>query len=187
MNEVILTVTGNVVSDPIYRTTSNGDAFVTFRLAVNERKRTPDGAWVPGESQYFSVTAFRLLASNVAVSIQRGQLLTVTGRLRITRYQDKENVQRTSVQIDAHDIAASMKFAQVTATSCTKVQLPSNDRLGDESITAAVHHVEQTVGTPTVRAGGAEGPRSQDPASSAVEAGSSPATSDGSTGDLVAA
>lgn len=142
MNEVILTVHGNVVSDPIYRTTSNGDAFVTFRLAVNERKRTPDGSWVPGESQYFSVTAFRLLASNVNASITRGQLVSVTGRLRLHRYTDKDGNARTSVQIEAHDIAASMKFARVSSTPSTAVELPHNDRLGDERVSEAVEEAE---------------------------------------------
>lgn len=144
MNEVIVTISGNVVTDPIYRVTSNGDAFVTFRVAVNERKRSADGTWIPGESQYFSVTAFRLLASNAAQSLKRGQLVSVTGRLRITRYEDKEKNQRTSVQIEAHDIAASMKFHRVTATPSTKVDLPVNDKLGDEEVAEATREVEES-------------------------------------------
>ena len=141
MNEVILTVTGNVVTDPVYRTTKTGEAFVSFRVAVNERRRTPDGGWVDGEATYFSVTAFRVLASNVYRSVSRGQLVTVTGRLRISRYEHEGQI-RTSVQIDAHDIAASMKFGVTTFERCTTVMSPANDRMNDDNIDRTVRELE---------------------------------------------
>ena len=186
MNEVMLTVCGNVVSEPTLRTTSTGDVFVTFRVAVNERKRSKDGSWVPGESQYFSVSAFRVLASNAYASIERGQLVTVTGRLRISQYEDKDGQQRTSVQIDAHDVAASMKFARVTATSSTRVSVPSADRLADQNVSLAMREAEGGDATEAVPGSTEHSEGRLDPDATGGEFG--PAGAEGSTqGDLVAA
>ena len=49
MNDVLLTVTGNVVSDPQERTFENGNVLCTFRIAVNPRKFDRTSArWVDG-------------------------------------------------------------------------------------------------------------------------------------------
>ena len=38
MNEVAIDISGTVVTDPVLRQTKTGDAFLTFRMAVNERR-----------------------------------------------------------------------------------------------------------------------------------------------------
>lgn len=141
MNEVPINITGTVVSDPMLRRTKSGDAFLSFRFAVNPKKRLADGSWVDGESLYFGVTAFRALAINAAASLEKGQRVMVAGRLRISQWETQDGL-RTSVEIDAHDLGLSVKFGHTSFTRRPYPQLPSEDRLADENVSAAVRELQ---------------------------------------------
>lgn len=141
MNEVPINITGTVVSEPVLRRTKSGDAFLSFRFAVNPKKRLADGSWVDGESLYFGVTAFRALAINAAASLEKGQRVMVAGRLRISQWEAQDGL-RTSVEIDAHDLGPSVKFGHTSFTRRPHPQLPSEDRLADENVSAAIRELE---------------------------------------------
>lgn len=144
MNEVKVDISGTVVSDPVLRTTRSGDPFLSFRVAVNPRRWNAEtGSWSDGDAQFFSVTAFRALAGNAYHSLAKGQQVMVTGRLRMTQYEARDGGTRTSVQIDAHDIGPSLKFGQTTFTKCLHPTVPSQDRLADASVDAAIREVEE--------------------------------------------
>lgn len=144
MNEVAIDISGTVVTDPVLRRTKGGDAFLTFRMAVNERRwNSQENAWSDGESQYFSVTAFRTLAGNAYHSIAKGQHVMVSGRLRLSQYVAQDGSKRTSVQIDAHDIGASHKFGQTAFTKCSAPIIPSLDRLADDVVTEVTRDLEE--------------------------------------------
>ncbi|KGA08275.1 MAG: hypothetical protein GM45_5700 [actinobacterium acAMD-5] len=109
MNDVLLTVTGNVVSDPQERTFENGNVLCTFRIAVNPRKFDRTSArWVDGESMFMSVITWRGLAENVAKSFSKGDPIIVSGKLKVRRWDSGER-QGTSVEIEAvslgHDLS----------------------------------------------------------------------------------
>lgn len=147
MNEVKLDISGTVVSDPVLRTTRAGEPFLSFRVAVNPRRwNAEDGTWSDGDAQFFSVTAFRTLAGNAYHSLSKGQQVMVSGRLRMTRYEARDGAVRTSVQVDAHDIGASLKFGQTAFTKCLHPTVPSNDRLADAAVSAVVRELEDGQG-----------------------------------------
>jgi len=79
-----ITVTG-VIGTPITHTVTNeGLAITSFRLASQHRKYDRNaGSWVDGETNWFTVSAFRTLALNAAASLDKGQRIVVTGRLRV--------------------------------------------------------------------------------------------------------
>lgn len=143
MNEISINISGNVISDPIIRRTRGGDAFVSFRVAVNEKKRTAEGTWADGDTHYFGVTAFRTLAANAYHSLAKGQYVMVSGRLRIVQYEGKDGTMRTSAQIDAYDIGASVKFGQTTFEKVLHPQVPSVDRLADEVVTEVNRRLDE--------------------------------------------
>lgn len=128
MHETLITVTGNLVADPEMRTTSNGDQFVTFRLACTERRRDANGAWGDGHTNYVRVTAFRSLAANVAGTCRQGMRVVVQGRLRVTQWRSEER-RGTSVEIDAHAVGVELTFAHAVVTRGVWCAVP--DRLAD--------------------------------------------------------
>lgn len=109
MNETMVTVVGNVASDPTMRVTSGGARVTTFRLASTERRydRGVDG-WRDGDTTFWSVSCWRRAAENVADSVVKGQPVVVHGRLRERGYE-VEGQRRTSLEIDAttvgHDLS----------------------------------------------------------------------------------
>ena len=80
MNEI--TITGNLVNDPILRTVST-QVVAKFRIAHNHRYRDQQsGERTDGGTTYIDVSCWRSLAENVGLSLGKGSAVIVTGRLR---------------------------------------------------------------------------------------------------------
>jgi single-strand DNA-binding protein len=94
----IITLTGIVGTEPRAVTTHEGLAITSFRLASTQRRfdRGQD-KWVDGETNWYTITTFRQLATNAAVSVKKGERILVTGRLRIREW---ENAGKTGMNID---------------------------------------------------------------------------------------
>jgi single-strand DNA-binding protein len=104
-----LSTRGFVATAPNHIRTNEGLPITTFRLATTRRKFNREtSSWENGETNWFTVTAFRQLAMNVATSVSKGDPVVVSGRLSV---RDWENGERsgTVVEIDAeavgHDLA----------------------------------------------------------------------------------
>lgn len=83
MYETLVTVTGNLVNDVTFRTTSRGEAMATFRMASTAmRYDRESGRWVDGETCYLNVTAWRRAAENARDSLAKGHPVVVHGRIR---------------------------------------------------------------------------------------------------------
>ena len=93
-----LTITGLVATPPRHIVTSEGLPITSFRLASTQRRfdRGQD-KWIDGETNWYTITAFRQLAIHAAGSIEKGQRVVLSGRLRI---RDWENGERTGTTID---------------------------------------------------------------------------------------
>lgn len=104
-----ITLTGFVASDPRAVTTPEGLAITSFRLASNQRRfdKSQD-KWVEGETNWYTVSTFRQLAANTAVSINKGERVVVSGRLKVRNWTAGET-KGTSVEIEAdalgHDLS----------------------------------------------------------------------------------
>lgn len=83
MNEVTLTVVGNVASEVEVRMTASGDAVASFQLATTTRRfDRATGTWADGDTNFFSVSCWKWLGRNVAQSLTKGMPVVVHGRLR---------------------------------------------------------------------------------------------------------
>lgn len=103
-----LTLTGLVATTPRHLTTSEGLAITSFRLASSQRRfDRANQKWIDADTNWYTISAFRGLASNAALSIQKGDRVIVSGRLRI---RDWENTDRsgTTVEIEAENIGHDM-------------------------------------------------------------------------------
>lgn len=108
MNDII-TVCGIVATEPRHLVTETGIAITSLRLASPSRRwDRASAAWVNGATNWYTVTAFRSLASNVFKSLKKGDRIVVSGRVRI-RTWERDGRGGTSVEIDAdgigHDLA----------------------------------------------------------------------------------
>lgn len=104
MKETVITVVGNVATDPKLRVTSNGTRVVSFRLASTERRfdKALNG-WRDGDTIFYTVTCWRNAGDNVLDSVTTGQPVVVHGRLRTGSYE-KEGQSRTVLEIEAYTL-----------------------------------------------------------------------------------
>lgn len=108
-NQVV--IVGNLTRDPELRYTPNGAALVKFGVAVSRRVRDDSGQWKDADTSFFDVTAWRSLAENVAESITQGTRVVVVGRLRTNSWETAEGEKRSKVEIEAEEVAPSLKWA----------------------------------------------------------------------------
>ena len=109
MNETTVTVTGNVTNEPQLRATASGVRVVNFRVASNERVFDRGlGDWRDLPPNYFSVSMWRTAAENIAASLQKGQPVIVTGKLRQGSYEDKDGVRHATAEIHASAVGHNL-------------------------------------------------------------------------------
>lgn len=117
--EVTLTIAGNATSDAELRFTPSGDAVATFTVAATPRTFR-DGEWRDGDPLFLRCSVWRQQAENVAESVMKGTRLVVTGRLKQRSYETREGEKRTVVELDADEVAVSLKFAQAQVQRATR-------------------------------------------------------------------
>lgn len=136
MNDLTMTVTGWVATDPRHVVGPTGTRLTSFRLASTSRYFDRDkGVWTDGNTEWFTVRTFRNAAITVMNSIEKGQPVVVQGRLR-THQWDADAGTRTDLIIDAvsigHDLTKGIaSFTRATADASLVGDTPSDDAARD--------------------------------------------------------
>jgi len=126
-----ITITGNLTRDPELRFTPSGQATTSFGIAVNRRwLNRDDNTWEESTS-FFDVVAWRELAENATESLARGTRVTVTGRLEQRSWETPEGQKRSKVEINAEDIATSLRWATAKVTKNER-QAPEAASVNDD-------------------------------------------------------
>jgi single-strand DNA-binding protein len=113
MNETMVTVVGNVISDVHKRDTQAGVPLATFRMVSNERRFDKvTGQWIDGDRLYLSVTCWRRLALGVLTSLEKGDPVVVRGRL-FTRNYEIEGHRRTVTELEAYQLGPDLSRCHV--------------------------------------------------------------------------
>jgi single-strand DNA-binding protein len=112
----IITLTGLVATTPRHLVTSEGLPITSFRLASTQRRfdRSQE-RWIDGETNWYTVTAFRQLAINVAGSIQKGDRVVTTGRLRIRDWTAGDKA-GTNIEVDADAVGHDLSWGTAAFT-----------------------------------------------------------------------
>lgn len=111
-----ITLTGLVATTPRHLITAEGLAITSFRLASSQRRFDRAlGKWVDGDTNWYTVSSFRALGENAAVSLNKGDRVIVSGKLRI---RDWENTDRsgTTVEVEAETLGHDLCWGIATYT-----------------------------------------------------------------------
>jgi single-strand DNA-binding protein len=98
-----VTLIGNLGADPELRYTQQGKAVTKFRVAVNTRKRTPEGEW-QDHTEWFGVTVFGPRAEQMNERLQRGNRVYVEGRLETRVWDGAPEGKRFFLDVIASDV-----------------------------------------------------------------------------------
>ena len=178
MSDTIV-IRGFTASNPTLAALPNGVPVVSFRLASTPRWQDATGTWKEGTTNWYTIKAYRRLAQNIAVSVQKGQPLLISGRQRINRWNREDGTQGTTVEIDAQGIGHDLNYGTSSfARTVEKRALHEDAPLGalpntPQGAPDAVSHVPQNAELPSTVAqsvgaqvagtpvGGAQGGASQ--------------------------
>jgi single-strand DNA-binding protein len=121
MSELV-SVTGLVATTPRHLITTDGLPITSFRLASSYRKfDRVKMEWVDGETNWYTITAFRTLAMNTASSISKGERIFVYGKLNIRDWDNGERA-GTSVEIEALTLGHDLCWGTSTMIRTTLVR-----------------------------------------------------------------
>ncbi|HEY8618995.1 MAG TPA: single-stranded DNA-binding protein [Dermatophilaceae bacterium] len=143
MNETYVTISGNVVGDPVARATKANVPFVTFRVASNVRRVDfKTGEYIDAGTNFVNVTAFRSLGVNLANSLKKGEPVLVYGRMRINQWVNGDR-SGTTVEIDAYNVGHDLSWGQTQFVKVAKPQLNQNDRMADPEVQDAADQLDR--------------------------------------------
>lgn len=115
-------VTGLVATTPRHLVTQDGLPITSFRLAESMRRfDRHNNRWVEGETNWYTITAFKQLGINAAGSVNKGDRIIVSGDLRIRDWDNGESA-GTSVEIEATSIGHDMTWGSSIFTRTTLVR-----------------------------------------------------------------
>lgn len=116
MNKVILI--GNIANDPESRTTNNGIANCTFRLAVQRRFADKDGNRA---SDFLPIVCWRQTAEFAAKYLGKGRKVAVEGSIQTRSYDAQDGSKRYVTEIISDNVTALDKAEQKANTASNVV------------------------------------------------------------------
>jgi len=125
------TVAGLVATTPRHLVTQDGLPITSFRLAVPYRKfDTAMNKWVDGNTNWYTITAFKQLAINIAGSIGKGERVIVSGKLLVRDWDNGERA-GTSIEIEAETAGHDLNWGTgvFTRTVLVREPDPSDEQL----------------------------------------------------------
>jgi len=131
MNKIMLI--GNLGRDPEMSYTSSGIAVTKFSMAVNRVSKSSTGER-QDETEWFNIIAWRQLAETCNNFLRKGQKVFVEGRLTQRKYTDRNNVERTAVEVVINDMEMLTPKSQSQnqgSASNSDTFLDNDDSLGD--------------------------------------------------------
>lgn len=103
-NVNVVSLSGHLGDEPVFRVSANGSQLITFDLAVNERVRDSKGEWT-SRANWFKCVRFGKSAEWLDKVLHRGSHVFVCGRLRQESYEHEGQSRRAvSVICDRVDV-----------------------------------------------------------------------------------
>ena len=137
VNDLYITIIGNLVADPEVRFAPSGAAVANFTIAQTPRKfDRQSNEWQDGETTFMRCSVWREQAENVAESLKKGMRVIAQGKLKSRSFDTKEGDRRTVMELDVDEIGPSLvkATAQVTkASQPPQRQQPQGDPWGSQS------------------------------------------------------
>jgi single-strand DNA-binding protein len=96
-------IIGHLGKDPEMRNTPSGKPVTTFSVAVSRSWNSADGER-HSETEWFNVVAWGNLAEICKEYLSKGQQVYIEGRLQTRRWDDKEGVKHTSIEVVANEM-----------------------------------------------------------------------------------
>jgi single-strand DNA-binding protein len=126
--EGILTVTGNLGSDPELRKTPTGALVTSFTIANTPRVKK-NNEWEDGETIWFRCFVWGKDATGAANELRKGKRVVISGRFNVETWVDKEGNNQKTLQIncDTYGIVPKNTAEPLTVEHNKPIEDPVDD------------------------------------------------------------
>ncbi|GAB3555382.1 hypothetical protein GCM10027404_32150 [Arthrobacter tumbae] len=166
-----VTIRGFVGTEVKCAVAGSGLPIAKFRLGSTDRyfdKKT--NAWVDGDTNWYSVSMFRQLATNAGVSLQKGDRVLVTGKLRVRTWINDEGKSGTTVEIDADSAGHDLLFGTASFRRSSADRNDPAVQAGADDEIDGVNYATGEMSTPGYGAPGTAVEASPDPSDDPADA-----------------
>jgi single-strand DNA-binding protein len=123
--ETVLTIVGNLTSEPELRFLPSGQAVANFTVASTPRTYDRQtGQWRDGEALFLRCALWGQPAENASESLDRGMRVVVSGRLKQRSFETREGEKRTVVELDVDEIGPSLRYATAKVSKVERNRAP---------------------------------------------------------------
>lgn len=104
MSRAQVTVVGNVGRVSELKFAKNGKAVIKMGVACTDRVKDQQGNWSDGDTTWYDVTSFGVLAEAVSDNVSKGQQVIVVGNLKRTEWENKDGGMNVSFEVLADQV-----------------------------------------------------------------------------------
>jgi single-strand DNA-binding protein len=136
MNDTQITVQGFVGGVVSLKRVGETEV-ATFRLGCTPRyfnKRS--GEWADAPTQWYTVSAWRGMARNVATSLIKGDAVMVVGRLNVSIWKAQDDSERTTLEIEATSVGHDLRHGVTRLARNERPQRQDVTPVAEEAPTA---------------------------------------------------
>ena len=102
INRVI--VSGNIGRDPELRSTASGSQILSFRLAVNDRRKNQQtGEW-EDSTNWVDCIVFGARAEPLSRFLSKGAKVAIEGKLRYSSWESKDGSKRSKLEVVVDEV-----------------------------------------------------------------------------------
>lgn len=128
MNEPLMTLVGNLTTDPELRFTPNAVAVTSFTIASTPRRIDRNtGEIVNGETLFMRCSVWREYAEHVVESLTKGTHVIASGVVRSRTFETREGETRTILEMDVYEIGPALRFATAQVRKLTRREAPGGE------------------------------------------------------------
>lgn len=133
MAQQSVTVTGQVVGNPVITKLNTGSEIVRFRIASSRRRlNEKTNEWESYDTLYIGVECWSQLARNVKMSLKMGMSVIATGIFVTSEWTDKDGIKQSRIVLKAAHVGVdlnrytvnSLPTVPVTAVGDRRVAAP---------------------------------------------------------------
>ena len=125
-------IEGNIVRDPMFKSTPKGTPLCTFSVASNRFIKQDDE--VEKEVSFFDVETWARLAESCSTLGKKGRGVRVVGRLKQERWTDGDGKPRTHVKIVAEHVEFRPEFKKEDTHAKDESPVESEKELEPEPV-----------------------------------------------------
>ena len=107
-------------------------------VASTPRRVDKSGAWSDGETIWFGVSCWRLLAENVASSLRTGDRVVVTGHLRAHTWKTELGEERSGLEVAAQTVAFDLSRGKAVQERSVPITLTTDPGVRADTLTGEV-------------------------------------------------